>query len=133
MVGHRALRISEALREELNEMIGYEMSDPRVQDIEVIEVIMSPDGKKAQVRLSVPGGEAKQKEALDAIEHARSFFKRELNVRLHMFRLPELKFGAEGLPENGSRLDFLFRRIKRGRPREEQPEETAGLQKDSAQ
>ncbi len=132
MVGHRALRISEALREELNELIGYEMSDPRVQDIEVIEVIMSPDGKKAQVRLSVPGGEAKQREALEAIEHARNFFKRELNVRLHMFRLPELKFGAEGLPENGSRLDFLFRRIKRGRPREEDATPSS-VEKDSAQ
>jgi len=137
MVGHRAQRISEALREELNEMIGYEMSDPRVQDIEVIEVILSPDGKKAQVRLSVPGGEAKQKDALDALEHARSFFKRELNIRLHMFRIPEMRFDAEGLPENGSRLDFLFRRIKRGRPRdaqqEQQPSLETAMKKDSGQ
>ena len=132
MVGHRAQRISEALREELNEMIGYEMSDPRVQDIEVIEVILSPDGRKAQVRLSVPGGEVKQTEALEALEHARGFFKRELNIRLHMFRIPEMRFDAEGLPENGSRLDFLFRRIKRGRPRDGQ-EETVSGKKDIAQ
>ena len=132
MVGHRAQRISEALREELHEMIGYEMSDPRVQDIEVIEVILSPDGKKAQVRLSVPGGQTKQTEALDALEHARGFLKRELNIRLHMFRIPEIKFGAEGLPENGSRLDFLFRRIKRGRPREGQ-EEPLIAKKDAGQ
>lgn len=122
MVAHRVQRISEALREELNELIGYEMSDPRVQDIEVIEVILSPDGKKAQVRLSVPGGDTKQKEALEALERARSFLKTELNIRLHMFRIPEIRFDAEGLPENGSRLDFLFRRIKRGRPHDEQAE-----------
>jgi ribosome-binding factor A len=135
MIGHRAQRISEALREELNEMIGYEMSDPRVQDIEVIEVILSPDGKKAQVRLSVPGGETRQKDALDALEHARSFFKRELNIRLHMFRIPEMRFDAEGLPENGSRLDFLFRRIKRGRPRDSQPQgqPEPAMKKDSGQ
>lgn len=117
-------------------MIGYEMSDPRVQDIEVIEVILSPDGRKAQVRLSVPGGELKQKEALEAIEHARGFLKRELNIRLQMFRIPEMRFGAEGLPENGSRLDFLFRRVKRGRPRDAQEEPVAGdpvAGKDAAQ
>jgi ribosome-binding factor A len=133
MVNHRAQRISEALREELNEMIGYEMSDPRVADIEVIEVILSPDGRKAQVRLSVPGGEAKQKDALDAIEHARGFFKRELNIRLHMFRIPEMRFDAEGLPENGSRLDFLFRRIRRGRPRDGQEQKPTSVEKDSGQ
>ena len=113
----RAKRISEALSEELNELIGYEMSDPRVQDVEVIEVILSPDSRKAQVRLSVPGGEAKQQAAVDALEHARSFLKSELNIRLHMYRVPEMRFSAEGLPENGSRMDFLMRRIKRGRPR----------------
>lgn len=121
MVGHRAQRISEALREELNELIGYEMSDPRVQDAEVIEVILSPDNKKALVRLSVGGGEDRQRAAEAALEHARNFLKSELNIRLHMFRVPELRFESEGLPENGSRMDFLFRRIKRGRPRDAEP------------
>jgi len=55
-----------------------------------------------------------------------AFFKRELNIRLHMFRIPEMRFDAEGLPENGSRLDFLFRRIKRGRPRDSQAQKDAG-------
>ena len=141
MIGHRAQRISETLREELEELIGYEMSDPRVLDVVVIEVVLSPDSKKAVVRLSVPGGEAKQKDALDALEHARSFLKRELTLRLHMYRVPEMRFEAEGLPELGSRLDFLFRRIKKGRPRDgsapsEQPPEPLKpepVKKDSGQ
>ena len=118
MEGHRAQRISEALREELDELIGYEMSDPRVEGVHVIDVILSPDGKKAVVRLAVGGGEIRQKEALSALDHARNYLKSELISRLHMFRVPEMRFGAEGLPENGSRMDFLLRRIKRGRPRE---------------
>ena len=119
MESHRAQRISEALREELDELIGYEMSDPRVEDVRVIDVILSPDGKKAVVRLAVPGGDARQKGALAALDHARNFIKSELISRLHMFRVPEMRFGAEGLPENASRMDFLIRRIKRGRPRGE--------------
>ena len=118
MESHRVRRISEALREELDELIGYEMSDPRVEGVSVIDVILSSDSKKAVIRLAVGGGEARQKEALEALDHARNFIKAELLTRLHMFRVPEMRFAAEGLPENGSRMDFLIRRIKRGRPRE---------------
>ena len=55
MEGHRAARISLALREELDELIGYEMSDPRVASVTITEVVLATDGKKAQVRISVPG------------------------------------------------------------------------------
>ena len=120
MEGHRAERICEALREELNQLISYEMSDPRVQNVDVTEVIISPDGRKAQVRLSIPGGEPAQKKALDAMEHARNFIKRELNHRLHMYRLPDIRFEAAVQAELGGRMDFLIRRIKRGRPRDSQ-------------
>ncbi len=43
MDNHRAGRVSEALREELGEMIAYELSDPRIGEAVVTEVLVSPD------------------------------------------------------------------------------------------
>ena len=43
MEGHRAERVTEAIREELGEIIGYEMSDPRIGSATVTEVHVSPD------------------------------------------------------------------------------------------
>ncbi len=119
MEGHRAQRVIEALREELDELIGYEMADPRVEGVGVTEVVLSPDSKKAVVRVSVPGNdERRHKAAVDALEHARSFLKTELYQRLQMFRVPELKFETDLNAATGGKVDFLLRRIKRGRPRD---------------
>jgi ribosome-binding factor A len=119
MEGHRAARIIEALREELDELIGYEMSDPRVEGVTVSEVVLSPDGKKSVIRISVPGGNAEsQKGAVEALDHARNFIKRELVERLQLFRVPELKFEADLQAGVGNKLDVIMRRIKRGRPRD---------------
>ena len=73
MEGHRAERISEALREELDELIGYEMSDPRVDGVSVSEIVLSPDGKKAVIRVACKGDERAQKAAVEALDHARNF------------------------------------------------------------
>ena len=52
----RAQRVSEALRIELTEMVGYELADPRVEGVQVTEVHVGPDLKKAKVMVSIPAG-----------------------------------------------------------------------------
>ena len=56
MDSHRTERVSEALREELGEIIAYELSDPRIGDATVTEVLLSPDMRHAQMQthLRVP-------------------------------------------------------------------------------
>ena len=115
---YRAERVSEALREELDELIGYEMSDPRVSGLTVTEVLLSPDMKKAQIRLGMPPEEETRKQALDALEHARGFLKRELAARLQLFRIPELYFAADLSVTLTSRMEHLLKRVRKGRPRE---------------
>jgi len=118
MEGHRAARISLALREELEELIGYEMSDPRVASVTITEVVLATDGKKAQVRISVPGSDKVKSEAVAALESARGFLKRELTKRLNMYRVPEIHFESDVNAELAGRLEKLRKRIKRGRPRD---------------
>ena len=115
---YRAVRVSEALREELEELIGYEMSDPRVAGLTVTEVLLSPDRKKAEVRLGMPAEEEARKLALEALEHARGFLKRELAARLQLFRVPELHFSADLSVSLTSRMEHLLKRVRKGRPRE---------------
>lgn len=119
---HRSERLIEALRQELNELITYEMSDPRVDNVTVTEVILSPDGRRAQVRLGIAGGEQRQREAVAALEHAKNYIRTVLLQRLQMFRLPDLRFEADVHAELGGKLDFLMRRIRKGRPRDAEPQ-----------
>ena len=118
----RSERVSEAIREELEELIAYELSDPRIQASGVAEVLISPDARSARARLILNGGPQEQRDTLEALNHARGYIKRELAQRLDMFRMPELQFEAALPAEMGGRVTSLLKRVKRGRPRPEQTE-----------
>jgi ribosome-binding factor A len=114
---HRTERISEALREELTELIGYELSDPRISSATVTGIEVSPDKRHALIRIGVADGSDVQ-QALAALEHASPFLRHQLAVRLQLFRIPELHFEADVATELGGRMENLLKRIKKGRPRE---------------
>jgi len=116
---HRAERVSESIREELEELIGYEMSDPRVGPATVSEVHLSPDFRHAHVSLSLDGTVQEQTDTLDALNHAKQFLRHQLAERLQLFRTPELHF-EPALPASlGAKAPQILKRIKRGRPRGE--------------
>ena len=118
MENHRAERVSEALREELGEMIAYELSDPRIGDAMVTEVLVSPDMKHAQVRLHLGDGPDSREETMRALDRAKHFLRRQLAERLNLFRVPELHFEADISPGLNGRVGQLLKRVRRGRPRE---------------
>lgn len=117
MTDHRVERISEALREELAELIGYELSDPRIGLATVTDVQVSPDKRHAIVRVGIAKDDDSE-QTLAALDHARNFLRRELAARLDLFRVPELHFEADVAAKLGPRLDQLLKRVKKGRPRE---------------
>jgi len=115
----RTLRVSEAIREELTEIIGFEMEDPRVLGVDVTEVHVSPDSRHATVKVAHRGEERQQNQSLAALEHAAGFLRRELAFRLQLRHVPELHFERDKNPDADSRIDFLLRRAKKSKARDE--------------
>jgi ribosome-binding factor A len=111
----RTIRISEALKEELSEIITFEMQDPRLAIVEVTDVHVSPDGRHATVVVGVRGTDREIKEALAALEHAQGYFRHELASRLTLRHVPELRFQQDKNPDVENRIDFLIRRAKKSR------------------
>jgi len=114
---HRTERISEALREELTELIGYELSDPRIASATVTGIEVSPDKRHALVRVRVDEG-VDVPQAMAALEHAAPFLRREVASRLELFRVPQLHFEPDVANQLGGRMEHLLKRIQKGRPRE---------------
>jgi ribosome-binding factor A len=114
----RSERLAETMREELDEIIAYELSDPRIDTAGVAEVTVSPDARQARVRVLMTGDPESQKHCLEALNGAKSFMRRELAQRIDLFRIPELHFEAAVSAGLGSRMDHLLKRVRRGRPRE---------------
>lgn len=117
---HRTERVSEALREELGEMIAYELADPRVSEATVTEVLVTPGMKHAQVRLHFADPNVPQEETIAALNGAKHYLRNKLRERLTLFRIPELHFEADVESAGSGRMDQLLKRIRRGRPRDTQ-------------
>jgi ribosome-binding factor A len=115
----RTKRVSEAVREELIELIGFEMQDPRLLPAEVNHVTLSPDGRHAHVLIGVRGDEKAQSEVFAALEHAQNFLRHQLAERLSLRRVPELHFAADLGAESLDRIELLLQRARKSRGEDE--------------
>ena len=110
MESHRAERVSEALRAELEELIGYEMEDPRIGAVHVTAVQVAPDLRHARVQVGLEGDPQDHEGTLKALEGARHFLRRQLARRLQLYRIPELHFEPDAAVA-GDRIEQLLKRI----------------------
>jgi ribosome-binding factor A len=109
----RSQRVSEALREELTEIVAFELSDPRLAAVSVTEVRVTSDLRAAEVRVLCDDPQ-REAGALAALEHARHFIRRQLASRIRLWRLPELHFASD-LSTASRRVEELLRRIEKDR------------------
>ncbi len=114
---HRVERIAGALREEIAEMIEYELADPRLRGVTVTAVHVEPGLKRAHV--SVSGGA----EAIEALEHAGNYLRHELSSRLRLYRVPELHFETENPESPAARVEELLERVRKNREKNSRPPE----------
>lgn len=113
------------MREELSELIRFECSDPRLVGVEVTEVIVSPDMKRADILVSLPQGTAERKDALTALQHAKGFLRSQLAQRIELFHMPDLRFYSDREASGDAPIERLLRRARRGRSRNPTGSESA--------
>lgn len=111
----RQKRVADAIRDELAELIVYELTDPRVRLDGVTEVHLAPDGKRADVLVHTTGGEQQQEETIEALKSASGFLKRQLSLRLSLRHVPDLRFLPDSETESGDRLEVLWKRAQKWR------------------
>lgn len=116
----RSRRVAEAMREELSELIRFESSDPRITEVDVTEVIVAPDLRRADVLVVMPQEPEARSNAIAGLEHARHFLRHRLMERLDLYRMPELHF-RPAAETNGASIASLLRKVRRGRPKEGEP------------
>lgn len=110
--------MAEAMREELSELIRFESSDPRLAEIEVTEVVLSTDARRADVLVRLPEQAAARAHAMEGLEHAKGYLRHQLAQRVDLFRAPDLRFVPDSQLGGGPDLGRLRRRLRRGRPKD---------------
>jgi ribosome-binding factor A len=111
----RTQRVSETMRVELSELIRFESADPRLVGVDVSGVVIGPDGKRADVLVSLPANAKIRAAAMEGLMAAKPYLRKQLAGRIELFRMPELRFVADVEPISSRPLTKLLRRARRGR------------------
>ena len=114
----RAERVADVLREEISQIVGYELEDPRLTAVTVTDVRLSSDKKAARVYVTIHGDEKEHQEALSALKHAAAYVRKQLGLSLNLPRTPEIHFVRDRVEEEGERVDQLLEEIEREWERE---------------
>jgi len=103
----RSTRVGELLREILASVLLKRVSDPRLQEVTITEVDMSPDLKLARVYYAVRQG-TDPDEVIIALDKALGFIKQEV-AREHILRtMPEFHFLPDQTLDKAARLEKLL-------------------------
>lgn len=105
----RSERLSEVLREEITEIVGFELEDPRLIAVTVTEVRVSDNLRDAKVFVVVQGDENEIKEALKALQHASVFVRQQLALNLDLRYAPQIHFVRDTVEENAARIEELLK------------------------
>lgn len=112
VVMRRPERVADILREEISQIVGYELEDPRLTMVTVTDVRLSENLRDAQVFVTVIGDEAEHQLALSALRHAAPYVRKQLSLSLNLPRTPEIHFVRDRVEEKGERVDQLLEKIE---------------------
>lgn len=113
----RSTRVGELLRKILASILLERVSDPRLQEITITEVDMSPDLRLARVYYAARQG-TNQEELFMALDKAMGFIKQEV-AREHILRtMPEFQFLPDETLEKAERLERLLESLDKGKDKE---------------
>ncbi len=104
----RPERLAEALREQVTEIVGYEMKDPRLQAVTVTDVRVSENMRDAKVFVIIEGDENQIKAALKALQNAATFVRQQVALNLDLRHAPHINFVRDTVEENAYRIDEIL-------------------------
>src|SRR6185295_3636670 len=92
MTSRRLLKAAQAIREVVSIAILTELKDPRVRDVTVTGVDVSPDMRVAKVNVSIMGADPKQQLTLRGLQSAAGFLQSKVGKRIETRYTPRLEF-----------------------------------------
>jgi ribosome-binding factor A len=92
MSSRRTAKVAEAVREQVSTSILFELKDPRVKNVTVTRVEVSPDLRIAKIYVSVMGDEKAERLTMRGLESARGFLQSKVGDRLQIRYTPILRF-----------------------------------------
>jgi len=111
MPTRRQQRVAELVHHEISDLLQRRIGDPRVAQVTVLGVSISPDLRQAEVRVSALGDDESRESALNGLNHASGYIRRELAHSLPLRHVPELCFRLDNSWKQVARIDRLLEQL----------------------
>ena len=125
----RPEQLAELIREEVSQIVGYELDDPRVETVVVTDVRVSENLRDASVYVTAEGTEGERAAAMKALQHAAPYVRRQLSILLNLKYTPELHFVRDTVEESAARVEELLSGLELEKQGRQSPPEKAGEQR----
>lgn len=111
MPTQRQRRVADQIREILAELIQFEVGDPRLAGVTVMDVTIDRELMVATIYVNALGGEEAQQDVMTGLSKAAGFLRRELGRRVRLQHTPELRFKWDETLEAAAKIDALIRAL----------------------
>ncbi|HVC98138.1 MAG TPA: 30S ribosome-binding factor RbfA [Pirellulales bacterium] len=116
MSSRRVQKAAEAVREVVSMAILTELNDPRVRDVTVTHVEMTPDMRQAKVHVSIMGDETKQRLSMAGLKSAAGFLQSKVASRIDTRYTPKLEFLLDMGVKKSIAIAEILRRVLPSEP-----------------
>lgn len=111
----RVHQISEEVRRALSDIVQNKVKDPRIPTIiSISHVDVTNDLSFAKVYVSVFGTDEQREEAIEGLNSAKGFIKKELGRIVKLRAMPELIFVSDESIEKGIKMIHLIDEVNHG-------------------
>jgi ribosome-binding factor A len=105
---NRAQRIADRIREELSEMMIFDIQDPRLSGAYITDVSVDRELAYADIYVFSSQGSESADEVLTGYNHASGFLRSELAKRIELRTFPKLRFHWDPTPERAEKVEELL-------------------------
>lgn len=104
----RADRVSQQVHEVIAQLFVTEVSDPRLEEVEIVDAEVAPDLRQARIYYMMRHGRPPEEGLDEVLEGVTGFLQSRLASQLHMKYIPELEFRFDESILKGRRIDELL-------------------------
>ncbi len=115
----RLKKIGDRIRDDLSELLLYDVEDPRLSGVMVTDVNVDRELYYANVYVSALEGKVRSKEILAGLESASGYLRSRLSQGIELRTFPRLRFYWDPTPENAARIETLIKQVQQERAERE--------------
>ena len=110
----RATRLGDQIFQVVSQTCYSELSDPRLNGIQITQVRMTKDLRTARVYFHLPEAtQEKQLNVIQAFKHAQGFLKRAVAREIEMKYVPDFEFFYDNTSDVHDRIEEIFSELGR--------------------